>query len=50
MSPDLVGTWPYSSNKGHRGCDCMVVGFTTACAISAITTKVVNLNSAHGEV
>jgi len=20
---------------GHRGCDCMVVGFTTICAISA---------------
>ena len=30
-------------NKGRHGCDCMVVGFTTTCAISAymyITTTV----------
>ena len=28
----------------------MVVGFKTTCAISAITTKVVSSNPAHGEV
>ena len=24
-----------NTNEGHRGRDCMVVGFTTTCAISA---------------
>jgi hypothetical protein len=24
-----------SGHRGHRGLDCMVVGFTTTCAISA---------------
>ena len=28
----------------------MVVGFTTTCAISAITTKVASLKKVHGEV
>ena len=36
--------------RGRRGHDCMVVGFTTTCAISAITAKVVNSNPVHGEV
>jgi hypothetical protein len=34
----------------RRGRHHQVVGFTTTCAISAITTKVVNLNPAHGEM
>jgi hypothetical protein len=33
-----------------RGLDRMVVGFTTACAISAYHTKVVSLNLVHSEV
>jgi hypothetical protein len=32
------------------GHDRMMVGFTTTCAISAITTKVVSSNPIHGEV
>ena len=36
--------------RGRRGRDCMVVGFTTTCATSAITTKVVSLDHVHGEV
>ena len=42
-------TW----HRGRRGRDCMIVGFTTTCVISAnnpITTKVVSSNPAHGEV
>ena len=35
----------HSYTGGHRGCDCMVVGFTTACAI---ITKIVCLNPVHG--
>jgi len=35
---------------GHHGRDRMVVGFTTTCAISVITTKVVSSNPIHGEV
>ena len=35
---------------GRGGRDRMVVGFTTTCAISAITTKVVSLNPAHVKV
>ena len=33
-----------------RGRDRMVVGFTTTCAISAMTTKVVSSNPIHREV
>jgi len=35
---------------GHCGRDRMVVGITTTCAISAITTKVVSSNPVHGKV
>ena len=35
---------------GHRDRDRMVVGFTTTCAISAITTKSVSSNRVHGDV
>ena len=31
----LVSTWIPSYPRGLRGCDHMVVGFTTTCAISA---------------
>jgi hypothetical protein len=34
-------------NAGH---DCMVVGFTTSCAIGDYHTKVVSSNPVHGEV
>jgi hypothetical protein len=27
--------WFKNKNRGRRGCDCMVVGFTTTCAITA---------------
>jgi len=42
----------YSPNiQGCRGCDHMVVGFTTIYMQSIpITTKVANLNPTHGEV
>jgi hypothetical protein len=36
--------------RGHRGRDHMVVGFTTTCAISPITTKFVSSNLIHGKV
>ena len=36
--------------RARRGCDHMVVGFPTTCTISAYHTKVVSLNTAHGEV
>ena len=42
-------TW----DRGRHGRDCMIVGFTTTCVISAnnpITTKSVSSNPAHGEV
>ena len=32
----------------RRGRDRMAVGFTTTCAINAITTKVVSSNPVHG--
>ena len=37
-------------NRGCRGRDRMVVGFTTICASVPITTTCVNSNPAHGEV
>jgi hypothetical protein len=37
----------YLFSRGH---DHMVVGFTTTCSNSHITTKVVNMIPAHGEV
>ena len=44
----------YLRHWGCRGCDPMVVGFTTSCAItqwpSAITTRVVSSNLVHGDV
>ena len=36
--------------RGRRRGRHMVVGFTTTCAISAITNKVVSSNPVHGEV
>jgi hypothetical protein len=33
-----------------RGRDRMAVGFTTTCAINAITTKVLSSNPVHGEM
>jgi hypothetical protein len=36
--------------RGHCGCDYMIIGFTTTCAISAYHHKVVILNTANGEV
>ena len=36
--------------QGRLGHDRMVVGFTTACTISAFTTRVMNSSSTHGEV
>ena len=37
--------------KGCRGRDCIVVGFAITCVQSMpITTKIVSLNPAHGEV
>jgi len=36
--------------QGCHGRDHMIVGFTTTCAISAITTNVVSSNPTHGEV
>ena len=36
--------------RGRRGCDHMVVEFTTINAISAYTTDVVSLNFDQGEV
>ena len=36
--------------RGRRGRDHMVVEFTTTCAISAYTTKVVNSNPVYGQV
>jgi len=35
---------------GCRGRDCMVVGFTSSCAIGDYHTKVVSSNPVHGEV
>jgi hypothetical protein len=35
------------TTRGRRDHDRMIVGFTTTCAISAITTKVVSSNSAY---
>jgi hypothetical protein len=33
------------TNRGRRGRDRMVVGSTTTCAINAITTEIVTLNT-----
>ena len=35
----------FIKNRGRRGCHRMVVGFTTTCAINAITTEVVTWNT-----
>ena len=40
----------HCSLRGCRGCDRMVVGFTTTYVISAITTDVVSSNLDQGEV
>ena len=48
--------WPISSSiithilRGRRGCDRMVVGYTTTCTIMPIITKVVSSKPVHGEV
>ena len=36
--------------RGRCGCDHMIIGFTTTCAISAYHHKVVSLNTADGEM
>jgi hypothetical protein len=45
---ELLAFWFTLHLRGRHG--HMVVGFKTTCAISAITTKVVSSNPAHGEV
>ena len=32
---NMIGVYPPLSNRDCRGCDPMVVGFTTTCSISA---------------
>ena len=44
----MISSSCYHISKRDR--DRMVVGFTTTCAISAYTTKVVSSNPVHGEV
>ena len=36
--------------RDHHGCDCMVVGFTTTCAISVYRHTSCEFESAHGEM
>jgi hypothetical protein len=42
--------WTLEVIRGHRGHERMVVGFATPVQSVAITTNVVSLNPAHGEV
>ena len=47
---EIILIMTYKKGRGRRGRDSMVVGFTTTCAISVITTHVVSSNPRHGDV